>query len=223
MISLVIRINFWGSLSVRAEGARLRTVERLEFSDMIHLGYIRVSTEKQHYDMQLAALRPLCGDHIWQEKKSGMSQASRTELAAVVAEAKRLRTAGNDVVIVVYSLSRLGRRLVETVALIEELQRHGIGFKSITEALDTVTPMGRAFTNIIIALGQAEAELISERTRAGLAARKAAGVKLGPKTGDYSQQLEQAKQAMAGGASIRSAAAASGLSNSTLLRLLKTA
>jgi DNA invertase Pin-like site-specific DNA recombinase len=141
----------------------------------IHLGYCRVSTEAQNLGMQLAALRPLCRDRIWQEKKSGMSQAGRTELAFVVAEAKRLRSEGQDIVVCVYSLSRLGRRLVETVALIEDLCASGIGFKSTSESIDTTSAMGRCFMNIIVALGQAEAEIISERTKAGLKARRDAG------------------------------------------------
>src|SRR5271169_3117704 len=96
----------------------------------VFLGYCRVSTEKQSLDLQFAALRPICGDRIWTEKKSGMSQAERTELAAVLGEAERLRASGEDVVICCYSLSRLGRRLVETFALIEQLRASGIGFKS---------------------------------------------------------------------------------------------
>jgi DNA invertase Pin-like site-specific DNA recombinase len=187
------------------------------------LGYVRVSTEKQNCDMQMAALSPICGDRIWQEKKSGMTQAGRTELQAVVAEAKRLRGNGEAVTLVCYSLSRLGRRLVETVTLIEELNSLGIGFKSVSESLDTTTPMGRAFVNIICSLAQAEAELLSERTKAGLAARRAAGVKLGRPSRDHSTELAQAKQLVAGGLSVREAARRTGMNNSTLLRMLKSA
>ncbi len=190
---------------------------------MIHLGYCRVSTETQNLDMQLAALRPICGLKIWQEKRSGMSIASRDELASMIAEAHQLKAEGEDVVVVVYSLSRLGRRLVETVGLIESLLKAGIGFKSCSESIDTTNAMGRCFLNIIASLAQMEAEVISERTKAGLKARKAAGVKLGAPVQDFSQQVEAAKQLIAGGASIRQAAKQAGLSNTTLLRLLKAA
>jgi len=189
----------------------------------IFLGYCRVSTEKQSLDLQLAALRPFCGDLIWHEKKSGMDQSSRPALAEVVAEAKRLKSLGEDVVISCYSLSRLGRRVVETVALVEELQRAGIGFKSTSESIDTTTPMGRCFLNIIAALGQMEAEVISERTIAGLQARKAAGVKLGRKPGEHTEALLIARQLIASGESVRAAAKEAGLSSTTLLRLLRTA
>jgi serine recombinase len=190
---------------------------------MINLGYTRVSTEKQNLDMQLAALTPLCGNQIRHEKKSGMTQAGRTELAAVVAEAQKLRAAGEDVCIVVYSLSRLGRKLVETAALIEELQAAGIAFKSVSESIDTSTAMGRCFLNILLSLGQMEAEVISERTKAGLAVRKQAGQKLGPTAGDYSEQLDAARQLLASGVSARTAAVRVGMSSTTLLRLLKVA
>jgi DNA invertase Pin-like site-specific DNA recombinase len=189
----------------------------------IYLGYCRVSTEKQSLQMQLALLTPLCGDRLWHEKKSGMSQATRTELTAIVAEAKRRRATGEDVVICVYSLSRLGRRLVETVHLIEELQRGGIGFKSLTESFDTTTAMGKCFFNIMVAMNQMEAELISERTIAGLQARKAAGVKLGPKNKNFDDQVEKAKALINDGESMRSAAKAVNMSSTTLARLLKTA
>lgn len=187
------------------------------------LGYLRVSTEKQSLDMQLHALSPICGDRIWQEKKSGMTQAGRSELAAVVAEAKRIKATGEPVTLVCYSLSRLGRRLVETVSLIEELNSLGIAFKSLTESIDTSTPMGRAFVNIIISLAQAEAEILSERTRAGLQARREAGIKLGRPVQDRAAELIQARELVSQGLSMRQAAKRTGLSISTLQRLLKTA
>lgn len=189
---------------------------------MIYLGYARVSTEQQHLDLQLAALSPLCGDKIWQEKKSAMGQA-RSELVAVVAEAKRLSDAGEEVVICCYSLSRLGRRLVETVSLLDQLRAHGIGFRSLTESIDTSTPMGRALLSIIVVLAQAEVETLSERTRAGLAARKALGVKLGPKTKDFSESVERAKRMMSAGTSLRSAAKQVGMSQASLSRRLNAA
>jgi DNA invertase Pin-like site-specific DNA recombinase len=200
-------------------------VSRLEHQCMtIHLGYLRVSTEKQGLDMQLAALTPLCGNQLWHEKKSGMSQAGRTELAAVLVEAKRLKLAGEDVCICVYSLSRLGRRLVETVSLIEDLQKAGIGFKSTSESIDTTTAMGRCFLNIIASIGQMEAELTSERTVAALQAKKAAGVILGRRReGGNDQDVERAKALIESGCSLRTAAKEIGMNHSTLIRILKKA
>lgn len=222
----VISTQFMGYYSGGLNGLFMREIvnsalRRIHMTT--YLGYLRVSTEKQSLGLQLAALSPICGDRIWQEKRSGMTQAGRSELAAVVAEAKRLRSLGEPVTLVCYSLSRLGRRLIETVSLLEELSLLGIGFKSVSESLDTSTPMGRAFANIICALGQAEAELISERTKAGLEARRAAGVKLGRPVLDRTDTLEQARHLLDQGLSVRKTAKQIGVSNSTLLRLLKAA
>ena len=190
---------------------------------MTHLGYARVSTEQQSLDMQLSALRPLCGERIWQEKKSGMSQASRCELAAMIEEAKRLAAAGEQVVIAVYSLSRLGRRVIETVGLLEELRSAGIGFMSVTESIDTTTPMGRAFLAIVAALAQAEAEVLSERTKAGLQAKREAGVKLGRKVKQCDDEVVRAKELIAAGYSLKAASKEVGLSRGTLQRRIKAA
>jgi DNA invertase Pin-like site-specific DNA recombinase len=189
----------------------------------IYLGYCRVSTLDQSLDLQIAVLKPLCGDLLWQEKASGM-KAGRTALAAIVEEARRLRASGESVTIVCYSLSRLGRRMLETIALIEDLRAAEIGFRSITEQFDTSTPLGRAFLAIVAALAQAEAETLAERTRAGLAARKAAGVKLGrPKLRDYDCAVEKAKALIAAGSTVYSAAKQVGMPPSSLLRRLNVA
>jgi DNA invertase Pin-like site-specific DNA recombinase len=208
-------------LSLRFASERVEEHRPGDESMTTYLGYCRVSTEKQSLDSQLAALKPFCGDKIWQEKKSGMSQAGRNELTAIVAEAKRLKEQETEVVICCYSLSRLGRRVVETVALVEELQKSGIGFKSTSENIDTTSAMGRCFFNILASLAQMEAEVISERTIAGLQAKKAAGVKLGPKPGEYSEAVMRAKCLIQAGRSVRAASREVGMSNSTLLRLLR--
>jgi DNA invertase Pin-like site-specific DNA recombinase len=188
----------------------------------IYLGYARVSTEQQSLDLQYMHLTPIC-ERIWTEKRSGMTINGRTELVSMITEAKRLRSEGADVCIVVYSLSRLGRRMIETVALIEDLRACGIAFRSLSESIDTSNAMGRCFMNILASLGQMEAELISERTKAGLQARKEAGIKLGPKTLENTDAVNEAIALIAAGASVRNAAKQVGISNSTLLRRLNVA
>jgi DNA invertase Pin-like site-specific DNA recombinase len=186
------------------------------------LGYARVSTKDQSVDMQLKALQPICGDRIWQESKSGTSVIGRKELALVIEEAKRLRSTGEEVTLVVYSLSRLGRRVVDLVAMVEELQRLQIGFRSISESIDTSTAMGRCFFNIVAALAQAEAEVLGERTRAGLKAAVARGKRLGRPSATH-DVIQQAKSLIEAGASVRSASKSVGISHTTLLRQLRTA
>jgi DNA invertase Pin-like site-specific DNA recombinase len=83
--------------------------------------------------------------------------------------------------------------------------------------------MGRAFLGIVAALAQTEAEVLSERTRVGLHARREAGVKIGPKVKDNSDAVERAKAPVAAGESVRATARQTGMSSSTLLRRLKAA
>ncbi len=61
------------------------------------------------------------------------------------------------------------------VTLIEELRQRGVNFRSLTDSIDTSTPMGRFFFHVMGALAEMERELIVERTRAGLAAARAKG------------------------------------------------
>lgn len=75
----------------------------------------------------------------------------------------------------VWKLDRLGRSLRHLVGLVEELREKGVNFRSLTDSIDTSTPMGRFFFHVMGALAEMERELIVERTRAGLAAARAEG------------------------------------------------
>ncbi|WP_146691713.1 recombinase family protein, partial [Escherichia coli] len=77
--------------------------------------------------------------------------------------------------LVVWKLDRLGRSMRHLVTLIEELRQRGVNFRSLTDSIDTSTPMGRFFFHVMGALAEMERELIVERTRAGLAAARAKG------------------------------------------------
>ena len=80
---------------------------------------------------------------------------------------------------VILSLSgsshRLGRSMRHLVSMTEELRQRGVNFRSLTDSIDTSTPMGRFFFHIMGALAEMERELIVERTRAGLDAARAQG------------------------------------------------
>lgn len=80
-----------------------------------------------------------------------------------------------DDTLVVYSLSRLGRSALDTVSTVQRLADSGVIVRSVTEAIDTSTPAGRAFLAITLVIAQMERELIVERTQAGLAAARAKG------------------------------------------------
>ncbi|EJU6305308.1 recombinase family protein, partial [Salmonella enterica] len=88
---------------------------------------------------------------------------------------KLLRTLSEGDTLVVWKLDRLGRSMRHLVVLVEELRERGVNFRSLTDSIDTSTPMGRFFFHVMGALAEMERELIVERTRAGLEAARARG------------------------------------------------
>jgi DNA invertase Pin-like site-specific DNA recombinase len=137
------------------------------------IGYARVSTEEQNLAMQLDALK-LVGCHrvFCDEGVSGAATERRALNEALAA----LR-AGD--VLVVWKLDRLGRSLAHLIQIITRLEAEGIGFRSLSEAIDTTTASGRLLFHVMGAIAEFERSLISERTRAGMAAAKARGQHLG--------------------------------------------
>jgi len=138
------------------------------------IGYGRVSSDDQNLDLQLDAFRVAGCEKVFQEKTSG-SAKDKPELAAL------LEFARPGDVLVVWKLDRLGRTSRRLVELVHQLRDRGIEFQSITEGIDTTTPMGRFFFTIMAALAEMELELIKERTQAGLVASRARGRKGGRK------------------------------------------
>jgi DNA invertase Pin-like site-specific DNA recombinase len=135
------------------------------------IGYARVSTQDQNPSLQTDALREAGCEKIFTEKASGASR-ERPQLKAAL---EYLR-AGDT--LVVWKLDRLARSLKQLVETVEGLEAQDIGFRSLTEAIDTTTPGGRLVFHIFAALAEFERSIIRERTMAGLAAARARG-KLG--------------------------------------------
>lgn len=138
------------------------------------VGYARVSTQDQSLELQLDALRVAGCEQVFSEKITGKSR-ERPELATC------LKVLRKDDVLVVWKLDRLARSLKDLVELINELELRQIGFRSLTEAIDTTTAGGRLVFHIFGALAEFEHNLIRERTIAGLAAARARGRKGGRK------------------------------------------
>lgn len=132
------------------------------------IGLARVSTTTQDHALQVDALTKAGCERIFTETVSGMRK-ERPELRAA------LDFARDGDVIVVYSLSRLARSIRNLLDIADELQRRGVGLRSLTESIDTSTPGGRFVFTILGALGQMEVELLRERTKAGLQAARARG------------------------------------------------
>ena len=136
------------------------------------IGYARVSTNEQNLDLQRDALEKEGCEKIYVEEASG-SKSSRPELERTI---EMLREGDT---LVVWRLDRLGRSLKHLIELVTELEANGIGFKSLTEYMDTTTNNGKLIFHIFGALAEFERNLIRERTQAGLAAARARGRKGG--------------------------------------------
>jgi len=137
-------------------------------------GYARVSTEDQSLDMQRQALEQVGCHHIFEEKVSGAAQY-RQQFETM------LKTIRPGDVLVVWKLDRLGRKLIEVSELCEMMREQNIEFRSLTEAVDTTTPIGRMFFHFLALFAQFEREMTAERTKAGMAAKRAQGQKFGRK------------------------------------------
>lgn len=131
------------------------------------IGYARVSTEDQNLDLQLDALEKFGCNRIFQEKVSGV-KVHRKEFESMLMHVR----AGDTVV--VWKLDRLGRSVKQLIDLMEFWLKEGVAFHSISDGLTiNDSAMSRMFYTIIAAFAQLERDLISERTKAGLAeARK---------------------------------------------------
>lgn len=138
---------------------------------MTTYGYARVSTTEQNTAVQLAAFKRAGIKHVVQEKRSGV--ARRPELLALLA---RLRPGD---VLAVYKLDRLSRSLRDLLRLLESLEHAGVTFRSLTESIDTSTPAGRMFFQMLGAFAEFERAMIRERCAAGFEAAKARGQKFG--------------------------------------------
>jgi DNA invertase Pin-like site-specific DNA recombinase len=140
------------------------------------VGYARVSTDDQTLALQLDALQVASCEKIFTDTMSS-AKAERAGLS----EALEFCRPGD--VLAVWRLDRLGRSLTQLIALMTTLDEKGVGFKSLTEQIDTTTSGGKLIFHIFGALAEFERNLIRERTRAGLAAARARGRQGGrPKT-----------------------------------------
>jgi DNA invertase Pin-like site-specific DNA recombinase len=132
------------------------------------IGYARVSTTDQTLALQKDALQKASCERIFTDTASGaLSERKGLEEAL-----SHLRTGDT---LVVWKLDRLGRSLKDLIARMTELQNRQIGFKSLTEQIDTTTSGGKLIFHIFGALAEFERDIIKERTQAGLAAARARG------------------------------------------------
>jgi putative DNA-invertase from lambdoid prophage Rac len=142
--------------------------------------YARVSTNDQHtLAMQNRAMREYAGRRGWTvaiQVRDVNSGAARREDREKLLEAARRREID---VVLVWRLDRWGRSVTDLLATLQELEHLGVGFASLTEALDLTTPAGRAMAGLLAIFAEFEKEVLRERTRAGLAHARESGKRLG--------------------------------------------
>jgi putative DNA-invertase from lambdoid prophage Rac len=142
--------------------------------------YARVSTnDQQTLSMQSRAMREYADRRGWtiavQVREVGSGAAKRVAREKLLAAARRREL---DVVLV-WRLDRWGRSVTDLLATLQELEHLGVGFVSLTEALDLTTPAGRAMAGLLAIFAEFEREILRERTRVGLAHARENGKRLG--------------------------------------------
>jgi len=143
------------------------------------IGYARVSTVDQNLALQRDALTEAGCGKIFTEQMSG----AVTDRPALH-DALEFARSGDT--LIVWKLDRLARSMKQLIETVETLRLKSIGFRSLTEALDTTTAQGRLVFHMFGALAEFERSLIRERTQAGLAAARRAG-----RTGGRPQKLTE--------------------------------
>jgi len=140
------------------------------------VGYARVSTTGQSYEIQEQKLREAGCERVMAEKQSGKAVDSRKELQ------KMLEFVREGDTVMVTKLDRLARSVSDAVKIVEALEAKGVDFVVLDNAsIDTRTPQGKMVFHILAAVGEMERSLINERTAEGRQKAMQEGVKFGRK------------------------------------------
>lgn len=176
------------------------------------IGYARVSTLDQKPELQLDALKAAGCTKVFVEKASG----AKTERPQLQAALDYMRPGDT---LVVWKLDRLARSLKQLIEVVGDLRAKEMGFRSLTEAIDTTTAAGELFFHIFGALAQFERSIIRERTNAGLKAALARGRKGGRRPTIKADDIKAAEALLRDPEiSVRKAAEKLGVSVSALYR-----
>lgn len=175
------------------------------------IGYARVSTPDQSLDMQIQALIKAGVDpqHIYSETISG-ALAKRPRLEAA------LKAADEGDTLVVWKLDRLGRSTLDLLKRLEWMGEHKIGFRSITEQIDTTTPIGKLLLLLLSAISQFERDLIAERSREGMRNYIAKGGRVGKEREFTPDKVKAAHKAIIAGKTIAEIADEYGVTATTV-------
>ena len=177
----------------------------------MRIGYARISSGGQNLEGQLDALRDAGCDKIFEETASG-SRSDRPVLT------QALEFAREGDVLVAYRLDRIARSLPHLISVMDDLNRRGVEFHSLTENLDSSSPGGRLIFHVFGAVAQFELDLIRERTRTGLEAAKKRGRVGGRPRRMTDDKIRAAKKLLADGTPVKEVASSLGISVPTLFR-----
>lgn len=158
---------------------------------MALIGYARVSTDEQHLDLQRDALKAAGCGRIFEDE--GISAVARVRPGFTLA----LEMLCPGDVFVIWKMDRAFRSLRHALDTLEEFERRGIEFRSLTEQIDTSTPVGKLIYQITNALAEFERNLNSERTKAGMAAARKRGKRFGRPHKLTKRQIERTAKRMA--------------------------
>jgi DNA invertase Pin-like site-specific DNA recombinase len=179
------------------------------------IGYARVSTHEQTLNLQQDALTKAGCSKIFTDTASG-AKAVRKGLDEALTYVRKGDT------LVIWRLDRLGRSLPHLITTMTDLEGRGIGFKSLTENIDTTTSGGKLIFHIFGALAEFERNLIRERTQAGLVAARARGRKGGRPKALIARQLGIARDLYEKHHPIAEICRTLKISKATLYRVLKS-
>lgn len=174
------------------------------------IGYARVSTKDQNLQLQLDALNAIGCDKIFTDKTSAVKQRKGFD------EALGYLREGDTLVI--WKLDRLCRSLTDLIDISSKLEKSSITLLSLTENIDTSTPIGRMYYSLLGALAQMEREIIQERIVAGIAASKRKGIKNGRPNAMDDEKIKTATTLLDSGMTYPEVAKQLNVSRSTLYK-----
>ncbi|WP_283419131.1 recombinase family protein [Sphingopyxis sp. Geo48] len=176
------------SLLLRADCDAIR-VASAPSETLKRVGYVRVSTGEQNTDLQYDALKKAGCDPIFEDRITGVA-FTRDGLD------RALAYIGQGDKLVVWRLDRLGRSIPHVMTIVGDLANKGASLVSIGEGFDTGNEAGELYSTILAMIAHVERRMIVARTKAGLAAAKARGVRLGAKPKMHPCQIAEAASLM---------------------------
>jgi DNA invertase Pin-like site-specific DNA recombinase len=177
------------------------------------LGYARVSTEDQDCAIQEEVLRSAGATVIRSERKSGTSTDGRTELATVLDFVREGDT------LLVTRIDRLARSLMDLEGIVQQLRAKGVHLRATEQPIDTASPAGRAFLQMLGVFAEFETAIRRERQMEGIAKAKALGVYKGRKPSVPENRVKELKEEGLGASEI---AKRLGIARSSVYEALKS-